>query len=1431
MKIKFAALIFILLLCGGKSFCAEYPKIDVTGFKKWEYREVKVNPQTNYFLGLTHLGGYSPTVTGGPWQERLQLGIMGQLNEKLSVVYDVEQQPEAPDKYDVKVNYDNKHQLTFGDFTSTFTGNEFATTTKFLNGVMLSSKDTNYDFLAVPSAKLKSQIQGITSQRGNNSKGPYSLGHGSIVEGSESIQLNGAVIQRGTDYLIDYFEGKITFNRILTAADEFKYSFEFTNLIDIFFPSLSKKDFFGVQGRFTFDQATWGTKTPVLYPITKEWNEVFPAALESGSKISKYQSRQADQKTLLEIAFFREKLEKITDYMEKVTIALDIALKKKDWKKSKKLKLVLEKNRVRFDLIKNQVINLETGPEIGIMTGESQASIEAASISQLTEEASGRYKMKNLPVVPFSELAIFKGTQLKKNEDYTIRYEDGMLTLLTPILPDSLDQLKVSYKYFDTAPLVDSVPGTGARGPYKFSKEKIVINSEKIYVDKRFIVRDFDYTMDYDAGRVTFNYNISNTSIIDVNYRYQVFETPPPPPPPKYPKSLTIGMTYLKESSKKSVGEATASFIESKTGQSIIANDNTIYLSKFPVLTSAEGGSLVVTINGKAATAEIDYTVPTAEANALTGYANIIPKTKLPFINDRFDISNGFATGAIKMLSTLEATSEVTVLYSYKRSIVGRYSGAGNGSRGPYYIRNFRNIVPGTERIEVLNSGSLISIIYARNSSFEGDAGAKGYAINYSKDNPYITFNNELAPTQNFSIYFQYIAPQATVGGDISQDLTGIDAHARLGDLIQFEGDFARSNTDQVVASVTTTDAFTGFASPTNKITLKNLPVVENSEKVYVNTYLRNKDIDYFVDYTTGSLTFFYVTLTTSDVVSVDYAYQATGGSVVSSSVKSDSSYKYGVKSTLGKISASYNNKKIGFNFNPLGGTAIGVGSDYMDFSVGLAPTVQDFSTTYTYRETNNPIGASRTAYTRNYDRNYTAALNPLGLGNMNFAYRHLIVAGDPVSGSAVPSSDNSQNTFTAGVAPRALGFGPFALNQRYDAARTLSQDLLGKTKGNIKSGHANYTLQFTDRIKLGGDIQLSEPITINTMTGEVKTAHSLSRDYSYDASLDLTVPRIKKLSTYAKQLYHQAINFKPLPETKLTTKNTTYHVDFSPLDAISTNYDYNRQETPTVVVNGKNPKTERTVTGLSLTPNPAFSANYSRAEDFTVSEAALESSGLSNTYSSVWTPISHEKIKLGSNFQLFDRSARTPQGSIEVKTDTRSFVQDYTLAWTPLQILTFSPGFAQEEYYYLTSTTSAELKTRNQTVKCKINFKPIDRLGMDFNYNLKVTTSLNDNIDRHKSLVSVRTGCKVFTWGEIVHNLDDEHNQGEVQAGGVLPNIDYLKTTNTFSLNFNVPQENPVLNSLLLTAAYKLVKFENRVNPMDNLSAYLLTFEGTLNF
>jgi len=1420
-----------------------YPKIDVTGFKKWEYKDAKVDPQSNYFLGITHLGGFSPNVTGGPWQERLQLKILAQLNEKLSVSYDVQQQPESPDLYDVKVNYDNKHELTFGDFTASFSGNEFTTVSKYLNGMMITSKDEGYNFIAVPSAKLKSQVQNLTKQVGNNTKGPYSLGHGSIVEGSERIELNRVLLTRGVDYLIDYLEGKVTFTRILTSADEFTYSFEYTNLLDLFFPALSKKDFFGVQGRFKVDPTSWGKKAPEPKEVILTTSEVFPTGgVGLAPTIEKLEISPAEQaphqmvsgqERVNELEFKAEQLKNNIRYLySKVPSA------QKDQKRLINLKKLIAEARKDYDATRKEIGKIAATMEAAAAP-TPVITLEAPAISQsqeeiLEEESSGRYRLRNIPANIFSETLTFRGQTLRKNEEYTIKYDEGLITLLLPVMPTAKDPLVVSYSYPRTEPMADIIPGMDSRGPYSLSNQNLILGSEKIYVNDRLVIRDFDYYIDYISGRLMFNYNVSNTSAVKAIYRRRIFELPPPPPPPKYKPELMVGMTYLRESAKKSVGAATADLVEAFTETQLAANDNTIYLGHLPMLNQDEltqqAKSLILTRGGVTLVAGVDYAVPSTEVNAITGLVDVKPLARLAYINDRADRSDGYATSTIKMLGT--GSGEVTVLYTYKKAIVGRFTGAGDGGRGPYYIKNYVNVVPGTEVVEVWDNGSPITTRYVRNSSFEANALDLGYAVNYYKDSPYITFNKELPNTKNFSVTFQYVPPTAPTGGDMAQDVTGFDADFKYGELLGFSGNYARSRTDQVIPQISTIETV-AITAPTNRITLNSpgtpTKVVEGSEKIYVNQYLRNRDIDYIIDYTQGIISFYYITVSSADAVRAEYSYPDPGGAAFGQTEKADSAYKYSVNSKTGDLALAYNAKRIGFDFNPLGGTAIGVGSNYQDFSASLAPQkLWNFKTSLAYRETNNPFGTTHKTFTHNYDRDYNVGMNPLDLVGLDFNMRNSEVLGDradPTSTTGPYTADSTLNNYSLSATPVGLKRGIFSYDHKYDGRRSLSENRLTLTKNNSDYFHTNQSMGITERVKLGWDYAISEPVTLVKATTEAETAHSLTRDNSYDLSIDLTFPRVQKWVTYAKLIDHVVETRLP-SSSFLQTKNTTYHMDLTPMERFSTTADYNRQETPSVVTGGKNPLTERTATSIRATPIGTINTGWAYSEDHTVHDTGRESKGRSNNYSADWAPIQAEKIKFNTSFSYFYRTATTPLGTLESNTDTNTLTQNYDLTLTPFSMISLTPGFTQENY--LNVTDGAKLESMAQTSKLRVTLSPYSFLSSTGDYNLKVTSSAGQN--RPKSTIGVRTGWRL-DWGEVVWNLDEEDNKGEVQAGGVIPDIDYKKTTNTLSLNFNVPQDNPILSGVLLTASYKLVNFINNLRALDNFKANLLSFEGTLNF
>ncbi len=1336
-----------------------YPQLDISGYKKWEYKKEEVDPPRNYFAGLTHLGGFYPTFTGGPWQERLQLRIIGQLSEHLSVTYDLEQQPETPDRYDVKVKYYN-NELTFGDFTANFSGNEFASTSKFLNGVMLTAKDSWYDIITVPSAKLKSQTQKLTSQKGNNTKGPYGLGRGSIVEGSERIELNGNVLTRNIDYTIDYFEGKITFNTILTQVDEFKYSYEYTNILDLFFPALSKRDFFGFQSRFTIDPEEFGKPTPKEEAVINSARETFP-----------------------------------------------------------------------------RVGTLE--PEI------------------MEEEAAGRYRLKNIPTVNFSEKLTLMGTELRKNEDYIIRYGPGEIKLLTRFLPTAEEPLVVEYQFYQTSSETDAISGIGARGPYPLSHDHLAPESERIEVDGKLFVRDLDYTINYETGEIVFGVVIGPTSQIKASYRYNIMVILTIPPS-KFPKELKIGTTYLKESAKKSAGTATATIIESATGQEIKDDNYHFYLQNRPIIPTTESGAtFIVKLDGRELTPEVDYAIPLTEIDPATGNVIVTPEATLAYINDPTDPTDGYGTGTVKFLDqqTLTSTSQVTVTYTYDKSVVSKYSGVGDSTRGPYYLRNVRNIVPGSETVQVWEQGSSVITTYTRNSSFEADAGPTGYSINYNSDNPSLTFNQELETTKNFQIIYQYVPPRVFEGGDISQSVYGFDGSLKIGDIFKIDGAYAKSETDQVFVAETTIESIDTNGSKTYPLHSPK-DIIEGSEKVNVNNNLLNKDIDYFISYSQpGQITFYYITPTTQDAVSVEYQYQSLKGILVGQDKKVDTAYRLGAETKLfGDIlTIGGNTKQIGSDFTPMGGTKIGLGSRYKAYDVKFKPEFHSFFTNYSYKENNNPIGTSDERFLRSYDNSVSLGINPGGLVKIDYNYRGYSTLDDLLPGTATHESDGRQASQSLSLTPMELKLGILSLTSKGDIKKTVSEsdhldDNKKYSKTNIDYFHANAGLKFTDRISAGLDYQKSEPKTKTrrTTTTEVEdSSHTCSIDTSYNLSVDLTFGPIQKWTARVSLMNHEGQtlrkNFTATDEV-LTIRNETYHIDLVPIRILTTSLDHNRQERSTLVVGGSNPETERTSANVRLTPFSWLSGGWNGSQSESIPETGKEkkTTGKANSHNVSWTPISWQRFKLSSRFTWNDNTQTAPSGTIEgVKTETNTSSKGFNVNLVPHPNAPVTLGYTVENYRnkndHSTSASRIDTETENETTNAGITITPVPALSLSSNYNIKTTRVIRDlhvsaKAKTRKTIWDNKATYQLFSWGTLVYSRQDEKNGGGVQAGSVAI-LNLEKTTQTYSLNINFPVDNPVLTSFVFIASLKSVDYKNLDNSLDNFKASLTTFEGSLNF
>ncbi|MFC1559927.1 hypothetical protein ACFLZ2_02195 [Candidatus Margulisiibacteriota bacterium] len=1428
----------------------------------------------NLFQAQGMLGGY---YASGPWQESLKLKITGKLSEKLSVSYDLEQQQDLPDRHNVQVTYD-KTQLNFGDFQATFGGNEFASATKSLNGVMVTSKDNWYDMILVPSSKLKSYTQFLATQRGNNTMGPYNLGHNSIIEGSEIIELNNVKLRRHMDYTIDYFEGKVTFKRILSPEDEIKYIYEYTNIIDLFFPTVSKRDFIGL--RFDvkqLDQALWGEeqikpeksvrKATEFFPTMLKLEEKEPPKIKKITVPTEVSTRRSDEgvSPATNVLIGSMAVMKLYDSTaEAIAEQAELSASKID----ELLKVGVSSNEVEISpmgegfavIIKGDIIVIadqfqarahNTSAEAlaklwkdSLITGFSNTmetrtiviTPEAEILEEFEWESTGVYKLLHIPLLPFSEVIYFKGTELKKFEDYIIDYQDGTITLFSHTLPTPTEPLRVDYRYIEIATEAEILPGAGF-GPYHLSHKDIILGSEVILVNNIPYVRDLDYVINYVDGTVLFATSISPTSNIQIKYKHIVMIKPPPPVTPKVPMVWSAGGTYMEESGKSGAVAPSITYQESFTGSEIIADNNTIYLAFWPIPTSE---SVILTINGVVATYEVDYVFPTYEAS--TG--SLVPPTELKFINYAGDQSDGFDTGTIKYVSptTLEAGDQIVVSYAYSKRTLVRHVESG-AALTVYEPRNMRDIVPGTERVFIWRKGESSEVQLKPNTSTEATSDSH-YSMNYTNP-PKIRFNDNPLDVGGVlydlsNIYFRIEAltvPQGTISQtDISRKLYGIDTNFTQGD-IRFSAAIAKSETDQLYLAVTTNETFSGTGTQSAFQLHSQNKMIEGSERVFVNNIKLNEEIQYYMAYdrngdgTYGRITFYAIQPSTQDVISIDYDYEDASG-FATQTLKQGSAYAASLSmKPFKEMEFSIDGKRAEATFDPLGGTSIPIGADYSHIYSKITP-LHNFWISGDYKQNNNPIGnPNDRQFLHSYDTNIGGGFNPYGLAQIDFSHRNYNIIDDVVGGSP-HQSDSQLYSYSLNITPQAYRLGQFSFAPSTSLSRTMNLNNISSQDSTVDFGSVGGAFEFT-RTKLNLGYQVNKTLTTTREPGSGPIEKREANDLSSSLNLDLTFAPIRRLSTYWNRQGHNEYDF--IGKTVKSTLNETYHLDFVPIDPLTTSINHDRQETLTIFTALGNPKTERTTVNMRLIPYTNTSVNVARSVDNSIQETGTRTSGWLNTYTINHTPISEQLYSVSTNYTLLTSSRKVPGSGVsssrEVQTDTKSFSQGYGLTITPITNLSFSGGYVQEDYFNANNDIASPVETRskNQTFNLGTAYKATRDLDLSANYSHKVTVTQTES--PQKLNFDFHAAQKVFTHGTLNYDWTQEENGGEILSGS-LANQDFLKNIHSVALNVVFPQTGEtVLSSIVVRVAYKWAFFKDRKNDANSFDANSLSFEGSLNF
>jgi len=236
-----------------------YPKQLIDRFflyKVQQYSDstkVKINKQTqrsyqNTDLDITGSKTLSVSVSNDQnfdLDQSLFLKINGKLSDEMSIEAQLSdsQTPITPegdsrelsslDKIFIRL-YGRSYELAFGDLEMKFDNSEYLNFSTKFEGLKAgwSGKHNFKGALAVSKGKkVTDSFNGIEAKQG-----PYYLSvEGTtgvlVVPGSEEVYLNGQLMQRGTDYTIDYSEGGITFanKHFISSTSKIRVLFQYAD--------------------------------------------------------------------------------------------------------------------------------------------------------------------------------------------------------------------------------------------------------------------------------------------------------------------------------------------------------------------------------------------------------------------------------------------------------------------------------------------------------------------------------------------------------------------------------------------------------------------------------------------------------------------------------------------------------------------------------------------------------------------------------------------------------------------------------------------------------------------------------------------------------------------------------------------------------------------------------------------------------------------------------------------------------------------------------------------------------------------------------------------------------------------------------------------------------------------------------------------------
>ena len=166
----------------------------------------------------------------GPFRQSLNLGVNGKLFNTFNIDANLtNNRVNASLAQLLRLNYDSKKgtRVDLGDVAASLSGNELVPFSRNVQGIRYE-RDLGGGSKVATVASVTRAVTRRNTLLGQGTSGPYYLGGGQIVPGTERIYLNGVELSPGKDYRLDYPLGTLYFlgGRIVNRSDTVEYTYE-----------------------------------------------------------------------------------------------------------------------------------------------------------------------------------------------------------------------------------------------------------------------------------------------------------------------------------------------------------------------------------------------------------------------------------------------------------------------------------------------------------------------------------------------------------------------------------------------------------------------------------------------------------------------------------------------------------------------------------------------------------------------------------------------------------------------------------------------------------------------------------------------------------------------------------------------------------------------------------------------------------------------------------------------------------------------------------------------------------------------------------------------------------------------------------------------------------------------------------------------------